>query len=419
MKKPFYRNPVLQIACAIVAGILLGHVNPELAVRMKPLGDGFIFLIKLVVGPIVFFTVASGIAATRNIRTLGRLGLKTVLYFELMSVVTLVIGLVAGHLLQPGADFDLGAANFTNQVTGVAVATNSTSVDDALWSGMLETVVDAFSRSTVLQVLLTGVFCGILLAVLGERARRVSDLFDRITGRLFSVVQLILKAAPVATFGAIAFAVGKLGFASVQALLELVAALYLTMALFIVGVLGPVAWIAKCNLLRFIGYIKEELLLVFGVGSSVAAMPRLIEKLERLGCPKPVTGVVIPAGYSFNLNGTSIYLTLAVMFLAQAFGINLNPAQQITILVVAMVTSKGASGVAGSAFIALAATLTAVPSIPDGSLMLVLGIERLLKCRSLTNIIGNGIACLAISAWMSTPDRNARNSAMSGSISGH
>jgi aerobic C4-dicarboxylate transport protein len=396
MTKRFYRSPVLHIVCAIAAGILLGHFHPELAVRMKPLADAFIFLVKLAVGPIVFFTVTSGIAAANNMRALGRIGIKAIIYFELMSALTLAIGLLAGHLLQPGVGFDLAAATSDATLNG-RIPSGPASPDGPFWEILMQTLTEAVRNSPILQILLLAILCGSALALLGARGRRAADFCSHAASRLLSIVGIVLKAAPLAAFGAIAFAVGKLGIASVEALLELVAALYLSMALFIVLVLGATAHFSGFSLIRFLGHIKEELLLVFGVGSSVAAMPRLIEKLEQWGCPKAVTGVVIPAGYSFNLNGTSIYITLTMMFLTQAFGITLNPAQQITIIAVAMVTSKGASGVAGSAFIALAATLAAVPAIPEGSLVLVLGIERLLKCRSLTNIIGNGVACLAIS----------------------
>lgn len=398
MTKRFYRSPVVHIVCAIAAGMLLGHFHPELAVRMKPLGDAFIFLVKLAVGPIVFFTVTSGIAAANNMRALGRIGIRAIVYFELMSVLTLAAGLLAGHLLQPGADFDLAAATSMHGTFDGKLPSGTAVPEGPFWKTLGQTLADAVRNSPILQILLLAILCGSALALLGTRARRTIDLCGHAAGRLLWIVGIVLKAAPLAAFGAIAFAVGKLGIASVEALLELVAALYLSMAVFIVFVLGAIARFAGFSLLRFLVHIKEELLLVFGVGSSVAAMPRLIEKLEQWGCPKAVTAIVIPAGYSFNLNGTSIYITLTVMFLAQAFGIALSPAQQITIIAVAMVTSKGASGVAGSAFIALTATLAAVPAIPEGSLVLVLGIERLLKCRSLTNIIGNGVACLAISA---------------------
>jgi aerobic C4-dicarboxylate transport protein len=370
---------------------MLGAFMPELGVQMKPLGDLFISIVKLLVGPVIFFTVTSGIATMGSIRQMSRIGIKALVYFEVLSVLALLAGFAAAALLQPGAGFPIDAS------PGASVPPSDLS--------LLRTLGNAFLDSWVLQVLTAAILSGVSLALLGERARRFSAGCERIAGWLFGIVGLIMTAAPVAAFGAIAFTVGKYGITSVAPLLQLLGVLYLATIVFVLAVLGAIARLAGFRILRFIWYIREELMIVFGTASSITAMPRLIEKLEQAGCTKTVARIAVPAGYSFNLNGSNIYIAVALLFLAQAYGIELGPASLLTILAVAMITTKGASGVAGSAFIALAATLAAVPALPDGSLMFIVGIERLLKCRSLGNIIGNGVACLAISAWDGTLDR--------------
>lgn len=388
--------PAVLVVCAIGGGIVLGYGDPALAIRCKPLGDAFILAIRILVGPTIFFTVVSGLAGMRNLGKLGRVGIKAIIYFEVVSALALLVGLLAAQLLQPGAGFDLNPAAFSSVEPGVGLRDAAT---DAYLIALPQRLLDALAHSRILQVLLAALLCGSGLALLGERARRAADLSEHATHFLFRVVHLVSRAGPLAAFGAIAFTVGQYGLVSMQPLLKLIAALYLSMACFILVVLGPVAWLAGFSLLRFIAYIKEELLLVIGVGSSVVVLPSLIEKLQRLGCSKSVVGLVLPAGYSFNLNGSSIYLTLGLIFLAQAFHVELSLVDQLSVLAVAMVTSKGSSGVAGSAFIALTATLAVVPAIPVAGMVAILGIERLLKCRPLTNIIGNGVACIAIAAW--------------------
>lgn len=396
-RRPLYLNPFAQVVCAIALGMLLGFVDPELAQRMKPLGEFFIQTIKLFVGPIVFLTVASGIAALGNVRQVGRVGVKALIYFELLSTLALIVGLAAAHFLQPGAGFHLDPAT-TASIPPPPLGTDPQN----LW----QTLVGAFMDSSILQVLVLAILCGIALALMGARAARLTAAGDWLADWLFKLVKLILKAAPLAAFGAIAFTVGKFGLVSVLPLLKLLGALYLTTFLFVALALGLVARCSGFRLLGFLRYIKEELLLVFATASSVSAMPGLIDKLKHAGCAKSVVGVVVPAGYTFNLNGSNIYLGLALVFLAQALRIELGFSHYLTILAVAMVTSKGASGVAGSAFIALAATISAVPGIPDSSLAFIVGIERMLKCRSLGNLIGNGVACLAIAAWDGKLDRS-------------
>jgi aerobic C4-dicarboxylate transport protein len=403
MKKPRYLTPFALSVCAILLGIALGLAEPALATEMKPLGDAFIRVIKWLVGPIVFFTVAAGFAALGNLRQVGRVGFKAFVYFELLSTLALVAGLAAAHVLQPGMGFQADPAFFLadGQASERALREAARYGD----RGLPDTLADAFMKSSILQVLVLAILCGTVLALLGERARGAVMWCERISAWMFRLVNIVLVAAPVAAFGAIAFTVGKFGIASVAPLLTFLAAVYGTSIAFVILALGAVARLSGFRLMSFVRYIKEELALVFATSSSVTAMPSLIEKLERAGCSKAAAAMVVPAGYSFNLNGSNIYLGMAMVFLAQALQVDLGTEHYLTILVVAMITSKGASGVAGSAFLALAATLSAVPAIPVSSLMLIVGIERMLKCRSLTNIIGNGVACLAVCAWDGKLDR--------------
>jgi aerobic C4-dicarboxylate transport protein len=394
MRRRYRFHPFLQIAVAIVAGALLGFVDPVHAVQAKPLGDVFIGVVKLMVAPIVFFTVASSLSAMDNIRQFSRIGVRMIAYFEVLSTLALVAGFAAAALLAPGSGFHIDVPPHAT-LPGAAAAPS-----------LPQTLVHALAISHVLQALLLAVVCGVALALARERGQWLSSWCERMSGRLFRVFSLVLKAAPVATFGAIAFTVGKHGLVSIASLLELLGTLYLASACFIVIVLGAIARLSGFRLLRFIAYIKDELMLVAGTSSSMTAMPRLMEKLQRAGCPKSVVGIVVPAGYSFNLNGSNIYIAASIMFLAQALGVTLGPEQLLGILAVALVTSKSASGVAGASFIALAATLATIPQIPDSSLVFIVGIERLLKSRPLTNIIGNGVACLAISAWGDRLDRD-------------
>jgi aerobic C4-dicarboxylate transport protein len=386
-------SPFVQVLCAIALGIVLGVADPALAVRMKPLGDLFVSLIRLLIGPIVFFTLASGMPAMGGIRQVGRVGIKALVYFELMSALALLAGLAGAWLLQPGAGFRLDGAPSSSAVPHQAQSLGAM-------------LMQALAASRILQVPLLAIACGLVLALLGARGRRLAEGCGRIAGWLFMLVRLLMKAAPLAAFGAIAWTVGRHGLFAVTPLLKLVGALYLATIVFVMLVLGAVARAAGFRILGLIRYLKEDLMLVFGTSSSVTVMPALIDKMERAGCPASLAAIVVPAGYSFNLNGSNIYIALALVFLAQALGVELDAGRYLAIVAVAMVTSKSASGVAGSAFVALAATLAAVPAIPDASLAFIVGIERLLKCRPLANVIGNGVACLAIAAWEKTLDRD-------------
>jgi aerobic C4-dicarboxylate transport protein len=387
-------NPFLQIACAIIAGALLGFVDPAHAIQMKSLGDAFIGAVKLMVAPIVFFTVVTSLSAMDNIRQFSRTGIRMIAYFEALSALALVTGFAAAALLAPGTGFRIASPPQASLSRAAAAP------------ALPQALGHALANSHVLQALLLALVCGSALALARERGQWLSSWCERLSAWLFSLFSLVLKAAPVATFGAIAFTVGKYGLVSVASLLELLGTLYLASACFIVIVLGVIARLSGFRLLRFIAYIKDELMLAAGTSSSMTAMPRLMEKLQRAGCPKSVVGIVVPAGYSFNLNGSNIYIAASIVFLAQALGVTLGPAQLLGILAVAMITSKSASGVTGASFIVLAATLAAIPQIPESSLVFIVGIERLLKSRPLTNIIGNGVACLAISAWSEELDRD-------------
>lgn len=412
MKKPFRCDPSLQILYAVAAGIVLGYVAPARAVALRPLGDLFVDLTRLLVGPIMFCTVACGIGAMRDMRQLGEAGIKAMLYFESVSLLALASGLAGAWLLQPGAGFRLDqrdAGALLQAPSGHAGA-------DAVLAALHATAAHA----SMLHIMLYGIACGIALALAGARASRITALGERLAGSLFLVVNLILKAAPLAAFGAIAYTVGRYGLGSIAPLLKLLGAIYLVTGVFIAAVLGTVAHCCGFSLWRLIAYLKEELVLVVATASSVGAMPRLIDKLGCAGCPDALARVMVPASYAFNLNGSAVYLTLALVFLAQAWQVELHAGDYAAMLAVAMLTSKGSSGIAGSAFVALSATLAALPAIPAGSLLFILSIERLLKCRPLANIVGNGVACLAVAAWMGTLDRSklrasfARNEAGAG-----
>ncbi|MEW1781779.1 dicarboxylate/amino acid:cation symporter [Arthrobacter sp. NPDC080086] len=419
MKKPFYKILYVQVLAAIVIGVLLGHYSPELAVKMKPLGDGFIQLIKMVIGPIIFCTVVSGIAGMRDMKKVGRVGGKALIYFEIVSTFALVIGLAAGHIFNPGAGFNVDVHTIdAKAVAQYAAKAQSASTVDFLLNIIPSTVVDAFAKGDILQILLIALLFGGALSAMGERAQMVTDFIDQIAHVFFRIVHVITRVAPLGAFGAMAFTIGKYGVVSLVPLLKLIGTFYLTAIIFVVVVLGTIAKLTGFNIFRFVAYIKEELLIVLGTSSSESALPHLMEKMEKLGCSKSVVGLVVPTGYSFNLDGTNIYMTMAVIFISQALNIELTWTQQLTILAVAMLTSKGASGITGAGFITLAATLAVVPDIPVAGMVLILGIDRFMsECRALTNITGNGVACVVISAWERELDRAKLTRVLSGNRS--
>ncbi|WP_423195030.1 MULTISPECIES: dicarboxylate/amino acid:cation symporter [unclassified Cupriavidus] len=407
MRKPFYKILYVQVLFAIIVGIVLGHYWPSTGVEMKPLGDAFIKLIKMIIGPIIFCTVVSGIAGMRDMKKVGRVGGKALLYFEIVSTFALLIGLFAAHLLKPGVGFNIDPATLdTKSISQYVSKAHGASTVEFLMHIIPDTIFSAFAQGEILQILLVSLLFGSALAVVGDRARVIHEMVDQVSKVFFHIVHVITKVAPLGAFGAMAFTIGKYGLASLIPLLKLIGTFYFTAIVFVLVVLGSIARATGFSIVRFISYIKEELLIVLGTSSSEAALPHLMEKMERLGCSKSVVGLVVPTGYSFNLDGTNIYMTLAVLFIAQATGIELSILQQLTILAVAMLTSKGASGVTGSGFITLAATLAVVPDIPVAGMVLILGIDRFMsECRALTNIIGNGVATVVVSGWERELDR--------------
>ncbi len=381
MKKPIYTSLYAQVLLAIVLGVLLGHYLPETGAALKPLGDGFIKLIKMLIAPIIFCTVVTGIAGMQDMKKIGRVGGKALLYFEVVSSIALVIGLIVVNVLKPGVGMNADVSTLDTSALGsYTSAAKTQGTVEFLLNVIPTTVVDAFAKGEILQVLLVSVLLGFAFAHAGERARVAVNFIEQFAHALFIVVGFIMKLAPIGAFGAMAFTIGKYGIASLVPLAKLMGGFYLTCLLFIFIVLGSIARWAGFSITRFIVYIKEELLIVLGTSSSETVLPRMILKLEQLGCSKPVVGLVIPTGYSFNLDvGTSIYLTMAAIFVAQATNTDLTLMQQLTILAVLLLTSKGASGVTGSGFITLAATLSAVPTIPVAGLALILGIDRFMS----------------------------------------
>ncbi|WP_229489790.1 dicarboxylate/amino acid:cation symporter [Pseudoduganella namucuonensis] len=401
MKKPFYKVLYIQVLFAIACGVLLGMYFPTDAVAMKPLGDGFIKLIKMIIAPVIFCTVVSGIAGMQDVKKIGRVGGKALLYFEVVSTFALVIGLFVANILRPGDGFNADPA--TLDVKSIAQYTEKAKAQtttDFVMNIIPNTIVDAFAKGDILQVLLIAILFGFALSMMGERGRPVAKFIDDIAHAIFGMVNMVMKLAPIGAFGAMAFTIGKYGVASLKPLAFLMGSFYLTCFLFVFVVLGVIAKMTGFSIVKFISYIKEELLIVLGTSSSESALPSLMKKLEKLGCSKPVVGLVVPTGYSFNLDGTNIYMTMAALFVAQATNTELTLMQELTILGVAMLTSKGASGITGAGFITLAATLAVVPTIPVAGMALILGIDRFMsECRALTNFVGNGVATMVVSKW--------------------
>jgi aerobic C4-dicarboxylate transport protein len=392
----------VQVLIAIALGIMVGALWPETGVALKPLGDGFIKLIKMVIAPVIFCTVASGIAHMSDLAKFGRVGGKALIYFEVVSTLALVVGLVVGLIVQPGAGFNIDPASLDPKIaTGYAEkAAHSGGLAEYVLGIIPDTFFGAFASGNLLQVLLIAILTGFACARLGEFGDKVSGVLDQIGGVFFSIIHIVVRLAPIGAFGAMGFTIGKYGLGALLQLAALVATFYATSLLFVIVVLGAIAALAGFSIFRFIAYIREELLIVLGTSSSESVLPQIMEKLQRLGASKSVTGLVIPTGYSFNLDGTNIYMTLATLFLAQATNTELSWAQMATLLGVAMLTSKGASGVTGAGFITLAATLAVVPDIPMVALAVLVGVDRFMsECRALTNLVGNGVATLVVARW--------------------
>ncbi|MBI5111957.1 MAG: dicarboxylate/amino acid:cation symporter [Rhodovulum sp.] len=414
-RKAFYKTLYVQVLFAIVVGGLLGWLEPQIATNewIKALGDGFIKLIKMVIGPIIFCTVVSGIAHIQDAKKVGRVGVKALLYFEVVSTFALVIGLVVGNLFQVG--HGIGAQANAQAVASYAKQAGEHRTVDFVLGIIPDSVVGAFARGDILQILLFSILFGFALMLLGDRGHGVRTLIDELAQGVFGVIAIVMKAAPFGAFGAMAYTIGKFGPAALGNLAGLVGLFYMTAALFVFVVLGTIARIAGFRIVRFLAYIKDELLIVLGTSSPESALPQLMRKLEALGCSKSVVGLVVPTGYSFNLDGTNIYMTLATLFIAQAMGVELSYGDQLTILLVAMLTSKGASGVTGAGFVTLAATLSVVNPVLVPGMAIVFSIDKFMsECRALTNIVGNGVACIVVSWWEGELDRGKLRDAMAG-----
>jgi aerobic C4-dicarboxylate transport protein len=390
-----------QVLIAVVVGAVLGHLDPSLGTAMRPLGEGFIKLVKMLIAPIVFTTVVTGIAKMGDLKKVGRVGLKGIIYFEVLTTLALAIGLVVGKLVKPGAGMNVNpAALDASAIASYTKAGHSMSTADFLLNIIPKDVVDAFARGDILQVLFFSVLCGVALAALKADGIRLLHLIDGLSHVLFRIIAIVMRVAPIGAFGAMAFTVGKYGIASLLSLGKLMAAFYATSLLFAVLVLGLVLRWAGLGVFRFLRYIREEIFIVLGTSSSESALPLLMGKMEKLGCSKPVVGLVVPMGYSFNLDGTSIYLTLATLFIAQATNTHVTFGQEMEILAVLLLTSKGAAAVTGGGFITLAATLSAVGNIPVAGLTLLIGVDRFMsEARAITNLIGNGVAAVVVSKW--------------------
>jgi len=404
--KPFYTHLYAQVLTAIVIGVLLGHFYPQLGEQMKPLGDGFVKMIKMLIAPIIFCTVVHGIASMEDMKKVGRVGLKALIYFEVLTTLALIVGLIVVNLLQPGAGMNVDPrALDTRSIQIYTTKAGQQSTVEFLMHIIPNTVIGAFAEGEILQVLFFAILFAFGMFMLGERGRPVINLIGTISHGLFNVVGIIMKVAPIGAFGAMAFTIGKYGVGTLLSLGKLMLAFYATCLIFVFFVLGGIAWFTGFSIWKFIKYIKEELLIVLGTSSSESVLPRMIAKLENLGCKESVVGLVIPTGYSFNLDGTCIYLTMAAIFLAQATNTELTLLQQLGIIGILLLTSKGAAGVTGSGFIVLAATLASVGSIPVASIALILGVDRFMsEARALTNLVGNGVATVVVAKWENALD---------------
>jgi len=415
--RSLFRHFYFWVLVAIIAGGLIGHFWPAVGVALKPLGDAFINLVKMLIGPIIFLTVVLGIAGVSDVKKVGRVGVKAILYFEVVSSFALVIGLLVVNTLKPGAGFNVDPATLNSAEVGKYVsAAHEQGTVPFLMHIIPTTFTQAFTGDgDLLQVLLLAVLFGFAMIHLGERGRPVLTVIDSLSKVFFRMMGMIMRVAPFGALGAMAFTIGRYGVHSLGPLLELMGGFYLTCILFVVVVLGTIARLTGFSIFKFVRYIREELLLVLGTSSSESALVPLMQKLERLGCSKSGVGLVVPSGYSFNLDGTNIYLTMASIFIAQALNVELTLTQEITLLAVAMLTSKGASGVTGAGFITLAATLAVVPSVPVAGLSLILGVDRFMsEARALTNIIGNGVATIVVSHWEKELDRESMQAVLDG-----
>ncbi|MBB5659954.1 dicarboxylate/amino acid:cation symporter [Brevundimonas halotolerans] len=415
-RQPIWKHLYFQVLVAITVGGLIGHFFPETGESMKPLGDAFIKLVKMVIAPVIFLTIVIGIAGMRDIGRVGRVAAKAFGYFFVFSTLALIIGLTVANVVRPGDGLNIDPATLdSGAVAQYAQAAHESTIVGFLMSIIPDSLFGAFTSGNILQVLFVSILFGIALALIGDRGQPIIDFFETASLAVFKLVAIVMKAAPIGALGAFAFTIGAYGIASIANLAALIATFYVTSLVFVVGVLGLVAWANGFSIFKLIRYLKEELLLVLGTSSSEAALPSLIAKMERAGAAKSVVGLVVPTGYSFNLDGTNIYMTLAALFIAQALNIDLTIWQQLTLLLVAMLSSKGAAGITGAGFITLAATLMVVPDVPVAGMALILGIDRFMsECRALTNFIGNAVATVVVARWEKGLDTDALALALNG-----
>jgi len=405
-RTPLLKSLYVQVLIAVALGVLVGWLWPSVGAALKPLGDGFIKLVKMIITPVIFLTVVTGIAGMRDLSAFGRIAAKALGYFIVVSTLALAVGLVVANVVQPGAGLNVDPATLdTSKVASYVTKAHETTLTGFLLNIIPDTMFSAFTSGEILQVLLVAILFGIALAMLGDRGDKLLDALRTITAVVFRVVRILMYAAPIGAFGAMAFTIGQYGIGTLANLAELIVTFYATSLLFVLVVLGLISWGAGFSIFALIRYIKDELLLVLGTSSSESAMPLLIEKLEAAGVPKPIVGLVVPAGYSFNLDGTNIYMSLAALFIAQATNTHLTLGQELLLMAVAILSSKGAAGVTGSGFIVLAATLSVVPTIPLAGMALILGVDRFMsECRSLTNFVGNAVATIVVGRWEGAVD---------------
>jgi aerobic C4-dicarboxylate transport protein len=405
--KQFYQQLYFQVIIAIIAGILLGEFYPELGEKMKPLGDGFIKLVKMIIAPVIFITLTLGIAHMTDLKKVGRIAIKAMIYFFTFSTLALIIGLIVGNILKPGAGLNIDPATLSGDVSQYQQKAHDTTLTGFMMNIIPDTLFSPLVGENILQVLLVAILMGIALVLTKEKSQKITNFLQDLSTPIFKIVHMLMKLAPIGAFGAMAFTIGKYGLHSVLNLIFLVGTFYITSILFVVLVLGAVAWYNGFSIFKLMYYLKEELLLVLGTSSSESALPGIMEKLEKAGCSKAIVGLVVPTGYSFNLDGTNIYMTLASLFIAQALNIHLPLEKQLILLLVAMLSSKGAAGVTGAGFVTLAATLAVVPEIPIAGMTLILGIDKFMsECRALTNVIGNSVATVVVANWEKQLDKD-------------
>ncbi|MDE9429667.1 dicarboxylate/amino acid:cation symporter [Xenorhabdus bovienii] len=415
-KKPLYQVLYIQVIFAILLGIALGHFYPDIGESLKPLGDAFIKIVKMIIAPVIFLTVVTGIAGMNNMKAVGSVVGKSMLYFLTFSTLALIIGLIAANIIRPGDGLNISPESLdSSKVIGYVEKAHESSIVGFLMNIIPETVVSPLVNGNILQVLFIAVIFGIALASTGKKGEPILVFLQNFSEPVFKMVGILMKLAPIGAFGAMAFTIGKYGISSIGNLMMLIVTFYMTSLLFIFVVLGAVAKYNGFSIIKLIKYIKDELWLVLGTSSSEAALPSLMRKMENAGCEKSVVGLVIPTGYSFNLDGTNIYMTMAALFIAQATGIELSFTEQISLLLVAMISSKGAAGVTGTGFITLAATLSVVPSLPVAGMALILGIDRFMsECRALTNLVGNACASIVVARWENALDKDKMHQALNG-----